>query len=144
MPYLYVLVAYTVTFIQILLPFIERHNVKITWTVSKQAELELLLLISAWQLKTWSKTKKAMFNPIQDGPFRGCSRKVEAKKNPSLKSKVICYNYETGHNYTLPKEDPKKYINHVTHPLSSADISISSTEVSKFCYIKNCRCRLPF
>ena len=28
------------------------------------------------------------------------------------------------HSYTLPKEDPKKYINHVRHHLSSAKISI--------------------
>ena len=30
----------------------------------------------------------------------------------------------------------QKYINHVTHPLSSADISIFWTEISNFCYIK--------
>ena len=33
-----------------------------------------------------------------------------------------CYNDETWHSYILPKEDPKKYINRVTHPLSSDDI----------------------
>ena len=33
----------------------------------------------------------------------------------------------------------KKNINHVTHPLSSADISIFSPEFSKFCYIKKYR-----
>ena len=31
---------------------------------------------------------------------------------------------ETWYSYTLPKEDPKKLINYMTHPLSSADISI--------------------
>ena len=30
----------------------------------------------------------------------------------------------------------KKYMNHVTHPLSSADISIFSPEINKFCYFK--------
>ena len=30
----------------------------------------------------------------------------------------------------------QKNINHVTHPLSPADISIFSLEISKFCYIK--------
>ena len=36
-------------------------------------------------------------NPIQDGPFRGCSH--------------ISYNDDTWHSYTLPlpKEDQKKY-----------------------------------
>ena len=33
----------------------------------------------------------------------------------------------------------QKYINHVTHPLSSADISIFSPEITRFCYIKKYR-----
>ena len=33
-------------------------------------------------------------------------------------------------------------MNHVTHPLTSADISIFSPEISKFCYIKKYRYRL--
>ena len=45
---------------------------------------------------------------------------------------------------TLPKEDPKKYMNHLTHPLSSADTSIPLPEISKFCYIKKYRYRLHF
>ena len=36
----------------------------------------------------------------------------------------------------LTQGRPKKYINHVTSPLSSAGISIFSTEISKFCCIK--------
>ena len=35
-------------------------------------------------------------------------------------------------------------MNHVTHPLSSADISNFSPEISKFCYIKKYRYRLYF
>ena len=35
-------------------------------------------------------------------------------------------------------------MNHVTHPLASADISIFSPEISKFCYIKKYRYRLHF
>ena len=38
----------------------------------------------------------------------------------------------------------KKYINHVTHPLRSAEISIFSTAISKFSYIKKYRYRLHF
>ena len=38
----------------------------------------------------------------------------------------------------------KKCINHLTHLLSSADISIFSLEISKFCYIKKYRYRLHF
>ena len=35
-------------------------------------------------------------------------------------------------------------MNHVTHPFASADISIFSPEISKFCYIKKYRYRLHF
>ena len=35
-------------------------------------------------------------------------------------------------------------MNHVTHPLSSADISNFSPEISKFCYIKKYMYRLHF
>ena len=35
-------------------------------------------------------------------------------------------------------------MNHVIHPLSSADISVFSSEISKFCYIKKYRYRLHF
>ena len=38
----------------------------------------------------------------------------------------------------------KKYMNHVTHLLSSADISIFSPEISKYCDIKIYRYRLHF
>ena len=38
----------------------------------------------------------------------------------------------------------KKYMNHVTHPLGSADISIFSPKITKFCYIKKYRYRLHF
>ena len=48
---------------------------------------------------------------------------------------------ETWHSYTLPKEDPKNIciIYHVTHSLSSADISIFSPEIRNFFYILKCR-----
>ena len=38
----------------------------------------------------------------------------------------------------------QKYMNHVTHPLTSADISILSSEISEFCHIKKYRYRLHF
>ena len=43
-----------------------------------------------------------LFNPIQDGHFRGCSRMGEGKNLSH-----ISYSDETWHSYTLPKEDPK-------------------------------------
>ena len=38
----------------------------------------------------------------------------------------------------------QKYKNHVTNPLSSADISIFSLEITKFSYIRKYRYRLHF
>ena len=44
---------------------------------------------------------------------------------------------------TYPNKS-NNYLNHVTHPLSSGDISIVSSEINKFCYIKKYRYRLNF
>ena len=38
----------------------------------------------------------------------------------------------------------QKYMNHVTYPLSSTDISIFSLEIRRFCSIKKCRYKLHF
>ena len=38
----------------------------------------------------------------------------------------------------------KKYMSNMKHPLSSADISVSSPEIRKFCYIKKYRYRVEF
>ena len=60
----------------------------------------------------------------------------EAKKPPLSK---ICHTYPnlmklgTVIPYLKKIQRFKKYINHVTHPLSSADISTFSAEISKFC-----------
>ena len=64
------------------------------------------------------------------GIAHGCER--FPPKSLSHKS----YNNETWHSYTLPKENLKIYKNHVTHSLSSADISIFSPVISNFSYIK--------
>ena len=44
----------------------------------------------------------------------------------------------------LTQRRSKKYMNHMTHHLSSADMSIFSPEISKFCYIKKYRYKLYF
>ena len=57
------------------------------------------------------------------------------KKAPFPKS---CHTYPTMMNLdtaTPYLKKTQKYINHVTHPLSSADINIFSSEISNFCYI---------
>ena len=84
-------------------------------------------------------------NPIQDGLFRGCWQMGEGQKDPpSLKPvKHILQWWNLAQLYLIQKIS-KKYMNHVTHPLSSAGISIFSLEISKFSYITKHRYRLYF
>ena len=58
----------------------------------------------------------------------------EGQKGSPL-PKIFFTQDEALQSLILPKEVPKN-INHVTHSLSSADISIFSPEISKLCYIK--------
>ena len=85
-------------------------------------------------------------NPIQDGPFRGCSRMGWGAKRPPIPK--ICYTYPTIMKLSilLPqlKNTSKKDVNQVTRPLSSANISIFSPRIGKFWFIKKYRYRLHF
>ena len=61
-------------------------------------------------------------------------------KNPILHK--ICQPYPTMMKLgtlILYLSKIQKYVNYVTYPLGSADISIFLLEISKFCYIKKCR-----
>ena len=71
-------------------------------------------------------------NPIQDGPFRGCSRIEGGPERPLLPK--ICHTYSTIMKPGTARS--KKYMNRVTHALISADMSIFLSEIRKFCYIK--------
>ena len=66
------------------------------------------------------------------------------KGSPSLKSVTHILQWWKLAQLYLTQRRSKKYMNHVTHPLSSADISIFSPEISKFCYIKKYRYKLYF
>ena len=57
-------------------------------------------------------------------------------KAPAKNVSDISYNNETWHTYTLPREDPKTR-NHMTHPLSSADISIFQQKSATFVILRN-------
>ena len=48
----------------------------------------------------------------------------------------MSYSHETCYSYSLHKEDPK-YINKVTHPLSSADIIIFHWKSANFAISRN-------
>ena len=80
--------------------------------------------------------KPQNINPIQDGPFQGCSQM--GRKGS------VTHNLQWWNLAVIPYlKKTQKYINHVIHSLSSADISIFSLEMSNFCYIKK-RYRLRF
>ena len=81
--------------------------------------------------KLRKKLNYTAINPIQDGSFWGCSRMGVGgwggeQKVPPLPK--ICHTYPIMMklDILIPylTKNQKKYIDHVTHPLSSADISI--------------------
>ena len=91
-------------------------------------------------------TKEEYLNLIQGGHFQGFSRMGGGgKKAPRLPK--ICRTYPTMMKLgtVIPHlRKMLKYISHVTHCISSADISIFSPEISKFCYVKKYRYKLHF
>ena len=78
-------------------------------------------------------------NPIQDGLFRGCSRMRGGgrKKAPSLKSVTHILQCSNLAQLYLTQRRLKKYMNRVTHPLSSADIRIFHRKSANFAVSRN-------
>ena len=115
----------------------------------------LILLIPSYNLKILNKqlnnklidllSELRGFNLIQDRSFWRCSRMAGGAENP-LFSKIY-YTYATimklGTVMSYLKKIQKAN-NHVTQCFYSADISIFSPEISKFCYIKKYRYRMHF
>ena len=99
-----------------------------------------------WSKRSINISFQGSFNRIQDGLFSGCLRMEGggAESPLSLKSVTHILSWRNLAELYLAQGRFRKYINHVTHPLSSPDISIFSPEISKFCYIKKCRYRLDF
>ena len=90
---------------------------------------------------------QSIINPIQVGLFRCCSRiraVGEPFGPPSLKSATQILQWWTLAQLYLTYRRFKKFKNHVTQPLGSADISIFSPKTSKFCYIKKSTYILDF
>ena len=81
---------------------------------------------------------------MQNGSFWGCSRMGGEQQGHLPKT---CQTYSTlkklgtAISYLTKIQ---KIIAHKTHPFSSADISMSSPEISNFCYIKKWGYRLHF
>ena len=87
------------------------------------------------------------FNPFQDRHFRDCSPMWEGGKKTSTPFPKVSHTYLT--KIKLETVIPylkkiQKYMNHITHPLSSAANSISSREISNCRYVKKYRNWLSF
>ena len=86
-------------------------------------------------------------NSIQDESFRGCTwmdDRWQGRRTQLLKSVtniLQCWNLAQS-CFTLRRS--KRHINHATHSMHSADISIFSPKISNFCYIKKNDYRLHF
>ena len=101
--------------------------------------LIVVLLIKGMWLLSHKSSK-----PIQDGLFRGCSR-MGRTKGPTVHK--FCHTYPTMIKLgtVIPSLNRiQKYVNCVTGLLSSADISIFSSETGKSSYIKKYRYILHF
>ena len=100
---------------------------------------------SVWKIVFYLYDCNNSINPIQDGLFWGCSRMGGPFcPPPYLKSATHILQWWNLAQLYLTYGRSKNCINHVTHPLSSADISIFSPEINKFCYIKKYTYRLEF
>ena len=91
---------------------------------------EMTLLINKRKISRWWMISKLQLHikPIQDRPFRGIL-KMGGGKVPLPK---ICHTYLTKVTVILYLKKTQKIYNHVTDSLISADISISSSKISKF------------
>ena len=87
--------------------------------------------------------------PVPDNEIEENLCKIVDKVRVKINDRVIelCHTYPTimklGTIIPYLKKT-QKYMNHVTHLLSSADISIFSSEIGRFCYIRKYRYRLHF
>ena len=77
----------------------------------------------------------SLFNPIQDGLFRSCSWMRGGQKAPTPRLKSVTHTLQWWNlaQLYITERRSKQYMNHVTHRLSSADISIFSPEIRKLC-----------
>ena len=94
----------------------------------------------------WAALSQISVNPIQGGHIQGCSR-MRGGGGKKVYLPIIYHTYPAMMNLAelyFTQRRTKKYMNQVTHHFSSADISIFSPKITKFCCIKKRRYRLSF
>ena len=72
--------------------------------VLRSSDLYFSLFMTQVESRLFQKEKLKYLNHIQDRPFQ---KGKGAKRPPPYDFPHIFYNYETWHNFTLSKEDPK-------------------------------------
>ena len=122
----------------------------LTGFLEKLLEVFFFWAQQSWEnKKNWGYSEKHMQLTYSGWTFFGAAHGSGgegggAKRPPFLKSVAHILQWWNLAQLYLTQRRSKKYMNHVTHPLSSADISIFSPEINKFCYIKKYRYRLYF
>ena len=91
---------------------------------------------------TWD--SETSIYPYSGWAFSGLLVDGVVEKAPSIKSVTHILQWWNLAELYLSQRRFKKYMNHVTNSLRSADISIFSPEISKFCYIKKFKYTLHF
>ena len=128
-----------------------KYDTAFTWRLFKRfISLKYFTSKDYWNLLflvkylTSFNSSKMLLTLFRMGFFGGCSRMGGggAKRIPSLKSVTHILQWWNLAQVYLVQRRSKEYMNHVTHPLSSAHIIIFSPEISKFGYIKKYRYRL--
>ena len=85
------------------------------------------------------------FYPYTGWAFSGLLTDEGGQKGcPFLRSVTHILQWSNLAQLYLTKRRSKKYMNHVTHPLSLLASAFFLPEISKFCYIKKCIYRLHF
>ena len=144
----YIFVAYTFANHHVIIIIIIKGKIFLTheWK-SYFHGLEIFKVLNWLMLQYWKTiVGDFFFNPIQDGLFPSCSRMEGGgqKGLPSIKSATHILKWWNLAQLYLSQKRSKRYMNHVTHPLSTAEISIFLPEINKFCYIKKYRYKLYF
>ena len=107
----------------------------------KSSNCVLSLILLQYSTRN-QKQEKINLDPIQYGPFSD----AQGRRSKKAPLPIICHAYHEMMKLgtAIPSLGIKKNMNHVTHPLKSADIDTFLTKISKFCYVKKYRYRLHF
>ena len=117
----------------------------LTGFLEKLLEVFFFWAQQSWEnKKNWGYSEKHMQLTLFRMGFFGAAHGWGVKRPPSLKSVAHILQWLNLAQLYLTQRRSKKYMNHMTHPLSSADINILSPIINKFCYIKIYRCRFHF